>query len=342
MLFFGLVVLLAAGAGCGGRAVDLEADSASMIEADGGVPRGDANLRHPDIQLPVDGSSQDAFQMGDPHRDLGGVAPGKWMLLPAGTYVMGAPKGEPCEMGYAFPHPVTLTHKIAISATEVTQGQFKTLMGYNPSHFKSCGSSCPVETISWHEAAAYCNALSQVEGLASCYGCKGGGITVSCSQSTAYSGPQLYACPGFRLPTEAEWEYAYRAGTTTTYYSGAADPAKCVSCVQKETNLHPIGWYCANSGNTPHPVGQKQPNAWGLFDMAGNVREWTEDMLDKDLGTSPVTDPYHSGGYRVVRGGSWKHSAQYLRAAYRYDGVGPALPTDRDNVTGFRCVRTSF
>lgn len=141
-LLSSLALLIAVDLGCGARTVALEPEVAA-VRLDGGVPRRDVDLRPPDLRPPVDGPSPDAL---DPRRDLG-VAPERWLLLPAGSYVMGAPDSEPCTLGYATQHPVTLTHAIAISATEVTQGQFAVVMRYNPSHFQSCGSSCPVERV---------------------------------------------------------------------------------------------------------------------------------------------------------------------------------------------------
>jgi formylglycine-generating enzyme required for sulfatase activity len=258
---------------------------------------------------------------------------------------MGSPENEPCRHADEDQHLVTLTNDFEIQATEVTQGQFTALMGYNPAHFgpdgpgASCGTDCPVENVNWHEAVAYCNALSQQAGRAQCYTCTGSQKTVTCEEAVAYSGQAIYACPGYRLPTEAEWEYAYRAGTTEAYYSGPNDAGGCTSCSAVDVNADKIGWYCANAASTTHPVGQKQPNPWGLYDMGGNGWEWCHDRHRKSLGVDAVTDPWGTanGPSRVVRGGSFFFHARYMRAAFRITGT----PSFSSYHYTFRCARTS-
>ena len=264
----------------------------------------------------------------------GGVVPGTWITVQNGTFTMGSPASELCRGSNEEQHQVTLTHGFEIQMTEVTQGQFQSVLGYNPASFSSCGSTCPVETVSWHEAAAYCNALSTQKGLAQCYTCSGSGASVTCSEASAYSGQTAYSCPGYRLPTEAEWEHAYRAGTTTAFYSGP------ITSCSADANAGKIGWYSSNSGSTTHPGGQKQKNAWGLYDMAGNVWEWCHDWFQSSLGSSAVTDPWGSasGSYRVLRGGSWNLLANLMRAAARFNFL---LPTDRNGDIGFRCCRAT-
>jgi formylglycine-generating enzyme required for sulfatase activity len=224
-------------------------------------------------------------------------------------------------------------------AHEVTQAQYKSVMGTEPSAFPSCGASCPVDSVTWHQAVAYCNQLSVLAGLNPCYICTGSGAKTSCSSAPAYSNEKIYSCPGFRLPTEAEWERAYRAGTTTAFYNG---PVVAASCNSSDANLDQIGWYWHNSGGTPHPVGQKKPNAWGLYDMAGNLEEWVNDCYQKDLGSSAVTDPWGpacttSSTGRCIRGGSWPTgSIGRMRAAFRTAYTA----TDIWDYAGFRCART--
>jgi formylglycine-generating enzyme required for sulfatase activity len=247
------------------------------------------------------------------------LAPGDWVRLSAGTFTMGSPPSEPERQSNETQHTVTLTRDFEIQTTEVTQSQFEEMMGYNPSSFSSCGSDCPVESVNWHEAAAYCNELSAGAGLSECYDCTGSGSSVSCSPSSAYATP--YACSGFRLPMESEWEYAARAGTTTARYG----------------DLDAIAWYSSNSGSTTHAVAGKLANAWGLYDMLGNVWEWTHDWYD-DYPSGSVTDPWGptAGSHRVLRGGSWVSVAGYARAAFRN-----RITPDRRNFNfGFRPVRS--
>lgn len=282
-----------------------------------------------------DAAKPDTAKPDLPKPDLAAV-PGVWVLVPAGTFNMGSPGGESCHQTNEVLHAVTLTHGFAISARETTQGEFQATMGYNPSAFAACGSGCPVESVSWHEAAAYCNALSAKQGLTACYTCAGSGATVSCEVGSSYAAAGgLYLCKGYRLPTDAEWEYAYRAGTTTALYSGGVS-----SCTGSDGNAGSIGWYKQNAGNTPHPVGQKAANTWGLHDVAGNVWEWAHDRYLDNLGAGAVTDPTGpaTGPDRLCRGGSWLNEPQHMRAAWR--GKCGGAPNVRAHWLGFRCAMT--
>jgi formylglycine-generating enzyme required for sulfatase activity len=256
---------------------------------------------------------------------------GGWCKLPAGCFVMGSPVGELCRSKDERLHQVTLTHSFSISASEVTQAQYMALTSYNPADFKSCGGACPVELVNWHESAAYCNALSAKNNLGSCYSCSGSGKTVSCQVPFKFLGDKIFDCKGYRLPTEAEREYAYRAGTTTALYSGSI-----TSCHAGDPLVALISWYDMNSSKT-HPAGTKKPNAWGLYDMAGNVREWTHDWYESDLGTGSVKNPggLTAGTYKVMRGGSWWDLAWFHRAASRR----LRKPAFRSKYVGFRCLR---
>jgi len=269
--------------------------------------------------------------------DQGVMTPPTWVTIKAGIFKMGSPDGtgtqpkELCRQTNETQHQVTLTNNFEVQTTEVTQGQFQSLMSYNPSSFTSCGVNCPVEQVNWHEAVAYCNALSQKAGLKSCYTCTGSGKSITCQEKSEYSGQDIYTCPGYRLPTEAEWEYAYRAGTSTAFYIGGI-----TNCSSADTNADKIGWNKFNSNSKTHLVGQKPPNAFSLYDMAGNVWEWCHDPGLSAYGSSAVTDPVGSGSSRVIRGGSWHHEPDFMRAAYRNSGT----PSYLINVTGFRCART--
>jgi cysteine-rich repeat protein len=258
--------------------------------------------------------------------------PGVFVAIPAGTFTMGSPGDEPGRSSDETQHQVTLSQGFEMLSTEVTQGQFMAVLGYSPSYFSACGATCPVEQVNWHEAAAYANALSTRAGLGACYDCAGSGTTVTCGLAAAYATP--YACPGYRLPTEAEWEYAARAGTITGTYNGTST---LLNCEQPNGVLDPIAWFCGNGGATTHAAGGKAANAWGLYDMLGNVWEWVHDWYATYPGD--VSDPWGpaAGSVRVIRGGIFVNYAQYARAANRYG----TDPSDRGSNLGFRPVRSS-
>jgi formylglycine-generating enzyme required for sulfatase activity len=238
---------------------------------------------------------------------------------------MGSPESEMGRLADELEHPVTLTHDVWLQETEITQAQFEELMGYNPAHYgpqgtgADCGPDCPVESVSWHELAAYSNELSRAEGLAECYSCAGAAPDYECEPADQETGP--YECPGYRLPTEAEWEYAVRAGDRRATYNGDVATIDCIS----SPALDPIAWHCANSLATTHPVAKKEPNQWGLFDMLGNVYEWCHDWYGAYPG-GPATNPdgAASGTERVIRGGSCLGNARWARAAHR-DSSSPDL-----------------
>jgi formylglycine-generating enzyme required for sulfatase activity len=179
---------------------------------------------------------------------------------------------------------------------EVTQAQWQKLMGSNPSSFE--GENRPVEQVSWDDAQEFIKKLNSRSGMT------------------------------FRLPTEAEWEYAARAGTKTVYSFG-----------DNVNKLGEYAWYSANSGSQTHPVGQKKPNVWGLYDMHGNVWEWCADWYDSSYyAKDPSENPSgpSGGSSRVLRGGCWPSDARHVRSALR----GIDAPADRDDFIGFRLVRT--
>lgn len=321
------VLLLAGSVAC--------SSSSTAPDARGDIDANSADLQGHDLAAP-DGGSPDVADLGAP--DSATAQLQRWVKLLKGSYSMGSPNGEACvESSAEMMHQVTLTHDYEIQTTEVTQDQYKALLGESPSQHSACGGDCPVERVDWSNAAFYCNALSVQKGLSSCYACSGTAGASSCMTAAAYGGANIYSCPGYRLPTEAEWEVAYRAGTATPYYSGFNDGTVCKSCTALDTNLSPIGWYCANSGGQPHPVGRKQKNSWGLWDLPGNVAEWCHDWA-QNLGSGAVTDPWGAamGLERVVRGGSYQDPAQRLRAADR----NYLDPQTRQGTIGFRCVRS--
>ncbi len=218
-----------------------------------------------------------------------------------GTFTMGSPSNEKGRQTDEGPQTkVTISRGFLLSKYEVTQAQYKAVVGSNPSYSK--GDIKPVEQVSWHDAVAYCAKLTGKEKAA---GRVPGGYE-------------------YRLPTEAEWEYACRAGTTTLFSFG-----------DDESKLGEYGWYDSNSGNTTHSVGEKKPNGWGLYDMHGNVWEWCQDWYGNYPGGS-VTDPLGpaTGSYRVLRGGGWSSLAGDCRSAYRSDFE----PGSRIDCLGFRPV----
>jgi formylglycine-generating enzyme required for sulfatase activity len=229
-----------------------------------------------------------------------------YVQIPAGQFTMGSPPTEDRRNADETQHLVTITRSFWLKATPVTQAEYEALMGTNPSHFKSGEANCPVENVSWLDAVAYVNKLSDREGLPPAYDANGGFAGLDCR--------------GYRLPTEAEWEYACRAGSSAARYG----------------ELEQVAWHKENAGYTTHPVAQKRPNAWGLYDMLGNVWEWTNDWYGF-YPTGAVTDPVGpaSGGFRVGRGGSWGNVAQFVRAA----GRGGVTPGGRDRNLGFRPLR---
>lgn len=236
----------------------------------------------------------------------------KMVLLPGGSFTM----GDESEVD-STPHEVTID-SFFIDTHLVTQEEYEELMQDNPSRWK--GSKNPVEQVRWSDAVRYCNARSQAEGLQPCYDLN----TWKCD----------FNANGYRLPTESEWEYACRAGTKTAYFFGN-DPSK----------LKDYAWFDNNSGGKPQPVGQKAPNAWGLYDMCGNVWEWCNDFYKVDYyQESPKDNPRgpETDETKVVRGGAWKFSAESCRSGYRYnEDPGYADVCFGYDIYGFRCVRNA-
>jgi formylglycine-generating enzyme len=273
------------------------------------------------------------------------VPPGTWILIKAGMYSMGSPSGELCREPTTTKetrHSVTLQHDFFISATEVTQAEHAAVMGSTPAPgIPTCGLNCPMESLTWHEAVAFCNTLSTLSGLAPCFTCTVVAGSTSCTEKALYSGSQIYACPGYRLPTEAEWEYAYRAAGQTPLYVTTSTSGQITQCAKADPQVDPIAWYKNNASGTTHQVKTKLPNAWGLYDMAGSVSEWCHDWFQNDLGALPATDPINtmdlSNLVRMVRGGDWGSLARDVRAASR-DAQSPA---QRFSGVGFRCVRSN-
>jgi formylglycine-generating enzyme required for sulfatase activity len=255
-----------------------------------------------------------------------------YRFIPSGTFTMGSPPDELGRDKSEAEHQVTLTKGFWMKETEVTQAEWEAVMENNPSNalpVMSCGSNCPVNSVNWWDAVQFCNTLSAQQGLTACYMLSGCNNTPG---STCDSISENLGCTGYRLPTEAEWERAYRADTSTAFYNGAITDTGC-----NDPNMNAIGWYCGNANNNAHPVAGKAANGWGLYDMSGNVWEWVWDWYY----TYPDThqsDPKGSstGLFRIVRGGSWNHDALFCRAALRA-GDSPIL---RRSDVGLRLVRS--
>jgi len=210
---------------------------------------------------------------------------------------MGSPRNELGRWANELQHPVILTEGYYLQTTEVSQRQWRTIMRSNPSGFSNCGSDCPVENVYWGEVQEFIRRLNKIDKTGK-----------------------------YRLPTEAEWEFACRAGNKNF---GAND--------KEEDKLKIYAWYFDNSDGTPHPVALKKPNRWGLFDMQGNVSEWCNDWAGA-YSPKGVTDPKgpFTGKFRIARGGNWQMSSRSCRAADRNFN----LPGDRSDTIGFRLVKS--
>ncbi|MBF0436470.1 MAG: formylglycine-generating enzyme family protein [Magnetococcales bacterium] len=221
----------------------------------------------------------------------------KFQKIMAGGFTMGSPTTESGRGSDEVQHAVTISKPFYLATTETTQKVWQTIMGSNPSFFSSCGSDCPVEQVTWSDVSAFITALNKQRP----------------------SGEGTY-----RLPTEAEWEYAARQGTTTAWSFGDGS-----------SSLGTYAWFSDNSQSTTHPVGQKKADSWGFYDIYGNVLEWVQDWYG-DYGTGAQTDPSGAatGVYRVARGGRWGDNPSNSRAAFRFS----LAPAEKNPYLGFRLV----
>jgi len=238
------------------------------------------------VLLAAPGCGSEPEQAKELVLDLGGGVTMKLVLIPAGKFIMGSPDSELGRNEDEGPqHEVTISKPFYMGVTEVTQAQYEAVMGTNPSYYK--GATNPVEMVSWNDATEFCKKLAEK------------------TRQTV------------RLPTEAEWEYACRAGSKTEFSFGDADEG-----------IGDYVWSSANKkGDATHPVGQKKPNAWGLFDMHGNVEEWCSDWWCGVYPKGAVTDPQGPASgeeYRVLRGGAWFNNRVVCRSASR-DGFNPNI-----------------
>lgn len=276
----------------------------------------------------------------------------KMVWCPAGKFTLGSPDSDEGARDNEKPaHEVTLTKGFWMGQMPVTQGLWESVMGNNPSRFsgESDSKQRPVETVSWYDAMAFCNALSKKEGLKPMYRLHGEKGVPGTEGEDEWTGGYSFdadsievdeSADGYRLPTEAQWEYSCRAGTVKQTYAGDLREREYQEYedgwIESSGVLDDIAWYDENSDGETHAVGQKQANAWGLHDMLGNVTEWCWDWYG-DYNASAVTDPVgdSSGSYRVSRGGSWYFRARNVRSASR----GWISPGSRNSVLGFRLVR---
>jgi formylglycine-generating enzyme required for sulfatase activity len=252
-----------------------------------------------------------AKYLGVPVETTNGIGM-KMALIPAGEFMMGAAEGESHKAARPQ-HRVRITQPFYLGIYPVTQAEYQRMMGKNPSRFQGWKGILglfasppeprrPVEQVWWESAVEFCRRLSEQEGVT------------------------------YRLPTEAEWEYACRAGSVGRWCFG-----------DDESSLEQYAWYTKNSGDSAHPVGRKKPNAWGLYDMHGNVLEWCEDWYGNDyyrqFADKVAVDPAGplGGSTRVLRGGSWWDGASYCRSACRFRGDRGPLRFDH---LGFRLART--
>ncbi len=242
-------------------------------------------------------------------------SPSVEQTVAAGPHTVGAPKNELCRREAPGRREVNIVHPLFVDSTEVTRRAWRKAKFDipDPSWGPDC-PKCPVNSVTHAEATAFCAHRSVAAGLAPCHTCTDTGQGLACTPTH----DTLAECPGHRLPTSDEWEVAARAGTTTATWAGPV-----TSCMTNDEVVNRIGWTKSLSAGSSHPVSLREPSPWALYDMAGNVAEWTADSADDE-------------GRRILRGGSWYHNAEHARSS----AFLMAPDTQRLSWAGFRCVRS--
>jgi formylglycine-generating enzyme required for sulfatase activity len=289
----------------------------------------------------------------------------QWATIPSGNFVFGSPEDFLCRGPITEKQvPVTLTRSFVMAATELTQAQWEALDLPNPS--KNVGADKPVTFVNFYEALVWCNKLSKLEGLDTCYDLSSciNPVGTGCDKDDKWADEgcwdekkvfhckgeihkykDWYACPGYRLPTTAEWEYAAKAGIAETRTYGGDLIEENIGDCSLQPALEDIAWYCNNSGGELHPVGQKLPNPWGLFDTLGNALEWVDyfsdgQPLDWDREGEALTDPLGplSGNSKDLRGGKFNYASCLVNPTWQT----AEPPSTRAYDSSFRPVRTIF